>query len=325
MPFEWQETANHVNDLLVAPFGKCFTTLTTEANLLLANESDYNDIAIRLKPGSDEQASLNSRLPLPAVDSLRKLIVLAYITARSSTGPGIYKSNSALMKQLDNHRHHEPIDCFKEACQLNLDRSINQPRLHDSVARRQLLLANQLMPLADNLSEAAASVAGLADLQSRRLLAEWVKISRVEGLFFLFTFFNLLLCGWVLLRLANEVRQQKARPKAAPPPKPYRELADVRFYLSMTVLLFIPLYRTVDENTVRTDRPFWFLNLPELISNVVQPLPNTASNSNSSPNTDVLNRFDTLDTRVKELNRTAAELRKITQNARDDIQRQQYR
>ncbi|MBC7893315.1 MAG: hypothetical protein H7Y12_13955 [Sphingobacteriaceae bacterium] len=329
MPFAWQETASRLDKLYVKPIKGKFDSVAMEANLLLSTSLDYNDIELRQQPDTALLSALKrSRIPIGPAWELRKQFLVAHDTLRRLIGRD-YVGSSSLDTLLDQYRRSRWVEELLGFYHLDTQ---------DSEVRINLLLANQHMPLADNLAEAAGGLKEAAEKHSRKLLADWIKISRIKGLFLLFTFLNMLICGWFVIRLANEVhireKSELLPPKPAgkaakaegpsvenlvpaptTPPRSYRELTNLKYFISLTILLILPLFRVVDESTVRADRPFWFLNLPELIGNVVQPLPNGYnSQSNFVQNQEVISRLNQLGQGVKKLDSTSTDQQKITRD-----------
>ncbi|MFD2935083.1 hypothetical protein [Spirosoma flavum] len=329
MPFRWEKTANEIKASLIDPFTTCFNDVSTEANLLAASQLDYNDIAIRIKPDTGQQRLIDRTLPLKSADSLRSMLLIAYQRVKELTGSNSllrYTDSGPLDAYLEKINQSKQVALFQNCYSLSLD-SIQPSLRHSSILltpTMQLLRANQLMPLADNFVESADVIRQSADKQSRSLLAQWVKISRIKGLFFLSTFLNLLLCTWFVIRLANEAFvRTTSSPKSESPPKQYRELINLRYYISLTVLLILPLFRTIDETSISSNHPYWFLDLPQLVGNVVEPLPNTNSTGNFGGN-EVTNRLEQLNKQVKSLTDTAKKLEKVSGTTRSDLNDMKY-
>ncbi|WP_420147923.1 hypothetical protein [Spirosoma sp.] len=324
MPFQWEETSKRIDSSLVKPINGCFTEVSNEANVLTATMTDYNDITIRISPAPKQQEILNKTLPLKAADSLRNQLITAYLLTKKLLKA--YSGTDSLDTLLQKINASGQVQELEQCYSLSLD-SIRQKKPHADALftpTMQLFRANQLMPLADNLSEAADILRLQADERSRFFLAEWVNINRIKGFFFLSIFLNLLLFAWLIIRLTNEVliRNPKAQP-STDSPKQYRELISLRYFITIVLLLIIPLFRTIDASTVNASHPYWFLNLPELVNNVVQPLPNTAANANYGQN-EVTSRLDLIDQKVKSLSEAAKKLEKVSTNTRSDLHDMKY-
>lgn len=338
MPFQWQLTARLIDSVYVKNIDNSFRHVTEQANLVAAASLDYNDIVLRQQPDMAHWWKLAPKIPLPCARVLRDQLIKAYEEADCLGNEKYVGSESLdLLVRLDSTS--AALDSFRR--RYDVLAAFPNPDGSAEADTLRLLLANQLMPLADNLGEAAVSIRAMARKHSRMLLAEWVKITRFKGLFLLFCYLNILLFAWFVMRLAYEVclsvpdEVGAPRKRVAPtnpaategqkPPQKYRELTYLRYFLALALLLILPLFRTVDENTVSADQPFWFLNLPELIGDVVQPLPDGyGSGANHAKNQEMMDRIGEINTHVERLEKDAEDLKKSLDGIDRNIEQLKY-
>lgn len=332
LPFQWKEIAEVIDSVYVKPLESSYGHVAEQANLLAATSLDYNDFVLRQMPKPKFAWENVDGLQTSALE-VRSQLLLAYDRARkldTSKNAGKVSLNCFLNSLKSDHT----VTTLLNHYDLQGVRFITPS---DSAKRDslRLILANQLMPLADNLAEAAESIQRVAEKQSHKLMADWVQITRLKGLFLLFCYLDLLLFGWFVIRLAEAMARKNARATGArrlagansavdssAPPKTYRELIYVKELVLMTALLILPLFRTVDEQTVSADQPFWFLSLPELLGSKSQILPNGySSQENQTENHEkVMRRLDQIDAHVTQLEKRAVRLEKSVAGAHKAVE-----